>query len=167
MTMTIFSFSSRFYSALSICALLLAATPTLAEVATELDPFSTIITVEGRDTPFNVRQREMIGNEFETLYNAVNDDYSVSFVKVTAVDDKESNVENRELRRWRSLYMISGGQRCSACTQNPINADRRVLRGEKSDSRPMMLSYDDDEFITKLGTQLEEIFDGISLVVPV
>eukprot|EP00978_Attheya_sp_CCMP212_P036467 scaffold165611_cov71-Attheya_sp.AAC.1 len=70
----------------------MAATPTLAEVATEMDTFSTTIELEGRDRPFTVRQLEIIASEFETLYNALNDDYSVFFVTVTV--DEENNYSN-------------------------------------------------------------------------
>jgi hypothetical protein len=162
--MTIFSFSSRFFSALSMCALIMAATPTLAEVATEMDTFSTTIEFEGRDTPFTVRQLEIIATEFETLYNALNDDYSIFFVTVTA--EEEDNNSNRVLyrNRRRMRWRMRGGQRCIVCRPRGINSDRRVLRGE-SDSSQMMVSYDDDEFLSKFGKQLGEIFEDISVVV--
>jgi len=173
-TMTIFSFSSRFFSALSICALIMAATPTLAEVATEMDTFSTTIEFEGRDTPFTVRQLEIIATEFETLYNALNDDYSLFFVTVTAEEDEDEDEDeendnsrralDRYRRRRRLRWRMRGGQRCIVCRDPRINSDRRVLRGE-SDSRQMMVSYDDDEFLSKFGKQLGEIFEDISLVV--
>jgi hypothetical protein len=67
---------------------------------------------------------------------------------------------NRQRMRWR----MRGGQRCIVCRPRGINSDRRILRGE-SDSSQMMVSYDDDEFLSKFGKQLGEIFEDISVVV--